>query len=99
MDNVLNVVTKKEDLRKALDIMFETQRSLQDVQISGLGKVSKAVLKIAKDSRIELVKDLELMKHLIRLESSNEITEELYPAVAEIMARMYKVSQQANWYN
>lgn len=95
MVNVLDVNTKKEDLRKALEIMFKAQTKVQDVRISGLGRLSREVLKIAKANQIELNKDIELMKHLAKLESTKQISEELYPAVAEILARMYRVSKQA----
>ncbi len=99
MDNLLNVTTSKDDIKRALDLMIKAQNSIQDVRITGFGKLSRAVLKIAKESNIELNRDIELMKHLARLESTKQVTEELYPAVAEILARMYRVSQQAYLYN
>jgi type III secretion system FlhB-like substrate exporter len=99
MDNLLNVNATKEEIKRALDLMIMAQKTVQEVRITGLGKLSRSVLNIARQNNIELNKDIELMKHLARLESSQKITEELYPAVAEILARMYRVSQQAYMYN
>ncbi len=61
----------------------------------GAGEIADRIIKIAKDHGIPLREDRDLVAVLARLDLDREIPPELYKAVAELLAFVYRVNN--NW--
>ena len=59
----------------------------------GTGAVAQAILQVAKEHDIPLHQDKALVQLLSHLDIGNEIPEEAYQVVAEILAFVYKLSK------
>lgn len=58
----------------------------------GKGDIAEAIVKVAKENEIPLHQDQALVQLLSHLEIGNEIPEEAYQVVAEILAFVYSLS-------
>ncbi len=69
------------------------------VNARGIGPIAKEIIKIAKENKIPLQQDEELIEVLAELNLSDEIPENLYRAIAEIIAFAYILSGKfpKNW--
>lgn len=61
------------------------------VVAAGKGLVAEKILKLAKEQNITVYKDPALVETLVQLDIGWEIPPELYQAVAEILAFIYKL--------
>ena len=64
------------------------------VVAKGSGIVAEKIIEMAKSHGIPLQENSELVQVLIRLEINQEIPAELYQVVADILAMVYRASQQ-----
>lgn len=62
---------------------------------AGKGYVAKKMLETAKEHSVPVVEDAALAKTLAKLDIGQEIPEELYQVVAEILAFLYKMDKGA----
>ncbi len=60
----------------------------------GRGVVAERIMQIARDNGVPVREDKELVEVLSALEVNQEIPSELYRAVAEILAFLYKLNAQ-----
>ncbi|HIJ60395.1 MAG TPA: flagellar biosynthesis protein FlhB [Nitrospirae bacterium] len=60
----------------------------------GSGKMAEKIISIAKEYKVPLKEDPQLVEILSTLDLYQEIPPELYRAVAEILAFVYKMSKQ-----
>ena len=60
----------------------------------GQGLIADKIIELAKNKGIPIKKDEDLIKVLYKLEIEEEIPPELYEAVAELLAFIYKLNQQ-----
>ena len=69
------------------------------VSATGVGPVAEKIIQIAQESGVLLQKDNELIEILSRLDLGDEIPENLYRAVAEVIAFAYILSGKypKNW--
>ena len=69
------------------------------VSASGVGTVAEKILEIANQHGIPLQQDRELVEILAELDIDSEIPENLYRAVAEVIAFAYMLSGKfpKNW--
>ncbi|MFO7875183.1 MAG: EscU/YscU/HrcU family type III secretion system export apparatus switch protein [Desulfovermiculus sp.] len=72
----------------------QTQDTAPKVSASGRGEVAERILKIARESGIPVREDPDLLEVLARVPVGGEIPRELYQAVAEILAFIYKVNAE-----
>jgi len=64
------------------------------VVAKGSGWIADKILEIAKQNRIPLREDRQLVEVLSAIDLNREIPPELYKAVAEILAFVYKMSKK-----
>lgn len=62
------------------------------VSAHGIGEIASQIIKIAKEHGVPLQQDNELVEILAQLELGDEIPENLYRAVAEVIAFAYILS-------
>ena len=69
------------------------------VSAHGVGEIAEKIKQIAKDHGVPLQQDNELVEILAQLELGDEIPENLYRAVAEVIAFAYILSGKfpKNW--
>lgn len=69
------------------------------VNARGVGKVAEQILHIAEEHQIPIQQDGELIEILAELDINDEIPENLYRAIAEVIAFAYILSGKfpANW--
>lgn len=59
------------------------------INAKGTGKLAKRIIEVAKENNIYLQEDATLIEILAELDLGDEIPEELYKAVAEVIAFAY----------
>ena len=85
---------KDEDKdKKAVALKYDRGRdAAPKVTAKGRGAVAERILALAKEHRIPVEKDSTLMEALYRLDVNEEIPEELYQVVAELLAFIYRMN-------
>lgn len=86
----------KENKRKeAIALRYDGEKdSAPRVIAKGKGKVADNILEAAKEHDIPVMEDPSLTEFLSKLNISETIPEELYQAVAEVFAFIYKVDKE-----
>lgn len=76
----------KDDKRKtAVALSYETSENAPKIVASGKGQIAERMIEIAKENQVPVHKDSPLANTLSRLEIGEEIPQELYEVVAEIL--------------
>ena len=85
---------KKEDkIKKAIALKYERGKdAAPKVTAKGRGAVADKILALARENRIPIEQDSTLMEALYRLDINEEIPEELYQVVAELLAFIYRMN-------
>jgi len=86
---------KKEDkIKKAIALKYERGKdAAPKVTAKGRGAVADKILALARENRIPIEQDSTLMEALYRLDINEEIPEELYQVVAELLAFIYRMNK------
>ncbi len=85
---------KKDDTPKAVALQYRRgQDRAPRVTARGRGALAEKILALAREHRIPVQQDRELLDALYRLEINEEIPEELYRVVAEILAFVYRMNK------
>lgn len=61
----------------------------------GGGSVAQRIVELAEEQGIPIREDRDLVESLYQLDLGDLIPQELYPAVAEVLAYIYRMNQQA----
>ncbi len=64
------------------------------VNSKGIGEVAQKILEVAKENNVPIYQDTDLIDLLMVLELNQQIPIELYKAVAEVLAFVYKLNKQ-----
>ncbi len=81
--------------QKAVALGYDTDKdSAPKVFAKGAGSVAEKILEIAKEQNIHVAQDSDLVEVLYQIEVEKEIPPELYSAVAEILAFVYKLNEK-----
>ncbi len=88
---------KCKDLKKrrqlALALRFDEEREKAPRVIAkGKGSIAKKIIEIAKEQNIPIREDPDLIETLSKLDLGDLIPAKLYPAVAELLAFIYRVN-------
>lgn len=87
----------KETLQKAVALQYDSGINIAPkVVAKGQGKVAENIIESAKDNEITVYEDEKLVESLFGLQIDEEIPEELYQAVAEIIFYIYSVDKKRN---
>ncbi len=80
--------------RKAVALKYEAERDLAPKVIAkGRGHVAEHILEAAQKNSVPVYQDKTLVNMLMALEIDREIPPELYKAIAEVMAYVYKIDK------
>ncbi len=66
-----------------------------EVVAKGYGRVAEFILEVARERNIPVREDADLAEVLARLDVGAEIPDELYEAIAEVLAFIYRVNRSA----
>ncbi len=80
--------------RKAVALRYERGRDpAPRVTARGAGDLADRILALARENNIPIQRDKALLDALYHLEINEEIPEELYQVVAEILAFVYRMNR------
>lgn len=84
----------KKTIDKAVALSYSQDDRAPKVIAKGLGVVANNIVKKAKEENVTIYSDPNLINTLIGLEVNEEIPEELYEVVAEIIFYVYNLDSQ-----
>ena len=89
----VGVVIRKDDQKAAIAIKFDAEEMIApQVLAKGAGHVAQRIKEIASENQIPLVEDKPLAQALYKMvELGDYIPAELYRAVAEVLAYVYRL--------
>jgi len=83
-----------EQRKKAVALKYDTQQnSVPKVAATGKGLTAENIIQKAKENDVPVMEDSSLVELLGQLDINQTIPEELYQAVAEVFAFIYKTDQ------
>lgn len=84
----------KNKREKAVALSYDLGDSAPKVIAKGEGLIAENIIKKAKEESIVIYEDSRLVENLIQLNLNDEIPEELYQVVAEIIFYVYSLDQE-----
>lgn len=79
--------------KKAIALKYERGKDrAPKVKAKGKGAVADKILALAREHGVPIEKDSTLLEALYRLDINEEIPEELYQVVAELLAFIYRMN-------
>ena len=86
----------RSGLKKAVALLYDRGKSsAPEVAATGQGEVAEKILAAAAEAGIPIRQDPDLVEVLSRIPLGDEIPEELYQAVAEILAFVYALNHSS----
>ncbi|MEZ4598758.1 MAG: EscU/YscU/HrcU family type III secretion system export apparatus switch protein [Syntrophotaleaceae bacterium] len=79
---------------KAVALKYEKGRNAPTVVAGGKGPIAEKILAAAREAGVEVVEDPDLVELLAKIPLGAEIPPELYQAVAEILAFVYRINNR-----
>lgn len=80
--------------RKAVALQYnDTGHHAPKVSATGKGLIADNIIEKAEEHNVPILKDASLVELLSELDINQQIPEELYQAVAEVFAYIYKADQ------
>ena len=84
----------KDKIKKAVALGFEPEkRKAPHVVATGKGGVAEKIVAVAKEHGIPIQEDPDMVEVLSKLDIDREIPIELYKAVAEVLACIYRANK------
>ncbi|WP_027389152.1 EscU/YscU/HrcU family type III secretion system export apparatus switch protein [Chrysiogenes arsenatis] len=83
-------------LKKAVALSYIEKSRAPKVTAKGQGRVAEKIIEIAEEHGITIKEDPDLVEALSALEIDQEIPQELYQAVAEILSHLYRENAKQN---
>ena len=81
--------------QKAVALKYDIEKdNAPKVTAKGKGETANNIIKIAKDNKIPIKKDEDLVELLSKIDIDKEIPTSMYKAVAEIFAFIYELSNK-----
>ncbi|EGL82320.1 type III secretion exporter [Caldalkalibacillus thermarum TA2.A1] len=82
--------------KKAVALHYDPeQHAAPVVKAKGTGPVAERIIELAKQHDIPIYEDPSLVELLSKIELNEQIPEELYTVIAEILAMIYELEQKA----
>ena len=86
--------TQNVRMKKAVALLYDRKKSgAPIVKASGQGELAQKILEVAQEAGIPIQEDPDLVEILGKVPIGDEIPVELYQAVPEILAVVYKVNK------
>jgi flagellar biosynthesis protein len=87
---------KKEIQEEAVALKYDSVENSAPIVIAkGRGELAEEIIKKAKECEIPIKEDRDLVQVLLQLQLGEEIPEELYTVVAEILSFIYSLEELA----
>ena len=84
-----------EKIRQAVALAYEPESNrAPQVVAKGLGRFAEVIIDIARQSGVQIHEDRDLVGFLLALDIGEEIPEELYTAIAEVLAFVYQLDKK-----
>ena len=81
--------------KKAIAIKYDKEQGDAPVVLaSGKGQIAEQIIKAAREAGLEISQDADLTELLAKIPVGMEIPVELYQAVAEVLAFVYRVNKR-----
>lgn len=87
---------EQQSRQLAIALEYNAQLPAPRVTASGQGEIARRIIAVAEEHGVPLVQDPALAKALSALPLQAEIPEELYGAVAAILAYLYRLDNEVN---
>lgn len=84
----------KKKLEKAVALKYSNEETSPRVIAKGEGIIATNIIEKGIDEKVAVYEDKELVDKLIELDIDDEIPEELYEAVAEIIFYVYSLDSE-----
>ena len=85
----------QESIAKAVALRYKShENAAPKVVAKGLRKIAEGIIAMAREHNIPLREDPDLIEILLKIDIGDEIPEELYQVVAEILAFVYKTNNK-----
>ncbi len=85
----------EEKVKKAAALKYERERDRAPRLVAkGTGPIAEKIVELARENGVEVLEDRELVEFLVALDVGQEIPPELYRAVAEVLAYVYRVTRR-----
>jgi len=79
---------------KAVALKYDDKKdAAPKVTAKGEGKTAKKIIELAKENKIPIKQDEDLIELLSKVELDHEVPQEMYKAVAEIFSFIYKITK------
>lgn len=86
----------RDKRKEAIALKYDAEKEpVPKVIAKGKGKIAENILETAKERNIPIQEDPTLVELLGKLDINETIPEELYKAVAEVFAFVYKTDKEA----
>lgn len=80
---------------RAIGLQYDPEKdNAPKVKVRGAGFLAERIIKMARQYGVPIKQDSELVETLYALDINQEIPPELYRAVAEILAYIYRMSKK-----
>lgn len=89
-----NMTEGKFVRKEAVALTYKPGNNEPTVVAKGKGKIAENILEKAKEHSVPIQEDASLVELLGQLDINQSIPEELYQAVAEVFAFIYKVDKE-----
>lgn len=84
-----------QKVQKAVALQYDkNENNAPKITAKGKGETANNIIKIAKDNKIPIKKDEDLVELLSKIDIDKEIPTSMYKAVAEIFAFIYELSNK-----
>ena len=84
-----------QKVQKAVALQYDKNtNNAPKITEKGKGETANNIIKIAKDNKIPIKKDEDLVELLSKIDIDKEIPTSMYKAVAEIFAFIYELSNK-----
>lgn len=85
----------RDEIRRSIALGYDPESDrAPKVLAKGTGSIAEAILSIARKHGVHIHEDASLVRSLYVLELGQEIPEEFYVALAEILAFVYRVDKK-----
>ncbi|MEZ0343629.1 MAG: EscU/YscU/HrcU family type III secretion system export apparatus switch protein [Caldimicrobium sp.] len=83
-----------DEEKLAVALKYEPEKGAPEVVAKGKGYLAELIINIAKEKGIPIKEDSKLVKELYKLELNKPIPQELYQAVAAVLAWAYRLNEK-----
>ena len=85
-------MTHHDDIRRSIALGYDPDKdTAPKVVAKGLGPLAEAILAIARKHEVHIHEDAALARSLYVLELGQEVPEDFYVAIAEVLAFIYRM--------